>query len=252
MVDLVNGPEMGPREVKIGSGRVKTGIPGLDEITNGGIPEGHTVLISGTAGTGKTILCSQYLYQGVTRYKEPGVYLSFEESTESIKRNALNFGMDFAALEASKKFRFVTYDPYHIDDIGTHLESTIREIGAKRVAIDSISALNFYMREGTNFRRVLLNISNALKKMKCTTFLISEIVAGTQGLSRNGLEEFIADAALVLYYNRIDSSFSRAIQVWKMRGTSHSESLHPYKITKEGINIYSSEEAFVDMKHRLG
>lgn len=232
--------------------RVKTGIPGLDEITNGGIPQGHTVLVSGTAGTGKTILCSQYLYQGATKYKEPGVYLSFEESTDSIKKNALNFGMDFAAIEKSGVFKFVSYDPYHIDDIGTHLESKIRDINAKRVAIDSISALNFYLREDMNFRRTLMNVANALKKLKCTTFLVSEIVAGNQGLSRNGLAEFVADAAVVLYYNRIDASFSRAIQVWKMRGTSHSERLHPYKITNKGINIYSSEEAFVDMKHRLG
>ena len=122
------------------------------------------------------------------------------------------------------------------------------EVGAKRVAIDSVSALNFYLREDTNFRKTLLNVSDALKKLKTTSFLISEIVAGNQGLSRSGLEEFVADGALVLYYNRKDASFSRAIQVWKMRGTSHSERVHPYKITKNGVNIYSSEEAFIDNK----
>ncbi len=229
--------------------RIKTGIPGLDDIMNGGIPQGHTVLVSGTAGTGKTILSSQYLYMGATTYKEPAVYLSFEESPESIKKNALNFGMDFGPLEKSGIFSFVKYDPYHVDDIGTHLEGKIRETGAKRVVIDSVSALNFYLREDTNFRRMLFSISSILQKLKCTTLVISEILPESPGLSRNGVAEFVTDAAIVLYYKRVDSAFSRAIQVWKMRGSSHSERLHPYKITDKGIVVFPKEEAFIDVKH---
>jgi KaiC/GvpD/RAD55 family RecA-like ATPase len=229
--------------------RVKTGVPGLDEIMNGGIPQGQTVLISGTAGTGKTILCSQYVYKGATQHKEPSVYLSFEESPESIKKNALGFGMDFAPLEKSGIFAFVKYDPYHVDDIATHLESRIREIGAKRVVIDSVSALSFYMREGENFRRMLFTISSVLNKLGCTSFLVSEVLPESAGLSRSGISEFIADSAIVLYYKRVDSAFSRAIQVWKMRGSSHSERLHPYKITNTGIVVYPKEEAFIDVKH---
>ncbi len=229
--------------------RVKTGVPGLDEIMNGGIPRGHTVLISGTAGTGKTIISSQYLYMGTAKFKEPSVYLSFEESPESIKKNSLNFGMDFTPLEKSGTFSFVKYDPYHVDDISTHLESRIRELDAKRVVVDSVSALSFYMREGENFRRMIFNISDVLNKLGCTTFLISEVQPENAGLSRSGVSEFVADSAIVLYYRRVDSAFSRAIQVWKMRGSSHSERLHPYKITDKGIVVYPKEEAFIDVKH---
>jgi KaiC/GvpD/RAD55 family RecA-like ATPase len=229
--------------------RVNTGVPGLDEIMNGGIPQGQTVLVSGTAGTGKTILSCQYLYMGVSKYKEPSVYLSFEESPESIKKNALNFGMDFAPLEKSGTFSFVKYDPYHVDDISTHLESRIREVGAKRVVIDSISALSFYMREGENFRRMLFTLSSILNKLGCTSFLVSEVLPETSALSRSGVSEFVSDTAIVLYYRRVDSAFSRAIQVWKMRGSSHSERLHPYKITKTGIVVYPKEDAFIDVKH---
>jgi KaiC/GvpD/RAD55 family RecA-like ATPase len=229
--------------------RVKTGIPGLDEIMNGGIPSGQTVLISGTAGTGKTIISSQYLYMGASQFKEPSVYLSFEESPESIKKNALNFGMDFTPLEKSGAFSFVKYDPYHVDDITTHLESRIREVDAKRVVIDSVSALSFYMREGENFRRMLFSLSSVLKKLGCTTFLVSEVLPGDTALSRSGVSEFVADSAVVLYYRRVDAAFSRAIQVWKMRGSSHSERLHPYKITDKGITVYPKEEAFIDVKH---
>jgi len=228
--------------------RVKTGVLGLDDIMNGGIPQGHTVLISGTAGTGKTILSSQFVYKGASVYKEPSVYLSFEERPASIKKNMLNFGMDFAPLEKSGIFSFVKYDAYHVDDIPTYLEGKIREIGAKRVVLDSVSALNFYLREDTNFRRILFNISSILQKLKCTTFLVSEVLPGTTGLSRNGVAEFVADSAIVMYYSRIDATFSRAIQVWKMRGSSHSESLHPYKITDHGIVVFPKEEAFINVK----
>ncbi len=228
--------------------RLKTGIPGLDEIMNGGIPRGQTVLISGTSGTGKTILSSQYLYEGVKNFNEPSVYLSFEERPESIKKNMLNFGMDFGPLEKSGKFAFVKYDPYHVDDIATNLEGKIRDIGAKRVVIDSVSALSFYLREDDNFRRLLFAISNILQNLECTTFMISEVQPETLGLSRSGVAEFVADAAVVLYYRRVDSTFSRAIQVWKMRGSSHSERLHPYKITEKGVTVFPKEEAFIDVK----
>ena len=226
--------------------RIKTGVPGLDEIMHGGIPQGQTVLLSGTAGTGKTILASQFVYMGAKKYKEPGVYLSFEESPESIKKNAMNFGWDFGPLEKEGTFSFVKYDPYHVDDIVNHLEGKIREISAKRVVVDSISALSFYLREDVNFRRMLFNLSGVLGKLECTSLLLSEIVPGTQGLSRHGLAEFVSDAAVILYYNWVDSSFVRAVQVWKMRGTGHSERLHPYKITEKGMVIYPDEEAFFD------
>jgi KaiC/GvpD/RAD55 family RecA-like ATPase len=228
--------------------RVKTGIPGLDKIMHGGIPEGHTVLLSGTAGTGKTILASQFVYMGAKKYKEPCVYLSFEETPDSIKRNAINFGWDFGPLEKDEVFSFLKYDPYHVDEIVNHLEGKIREISAKRVVVDSISALSFYLREDTNFRRMLFHLSSMLEKLNCTAVLVSEIVPGSLGLSRHGLAEFVSDSAVVLYYNWVDTAFVRAIQVWKMRGSSHSERLHPYKITESGITVYAEEEAFIGRK----
>jgi KaiC/GvpD/RAD55 family RecA-like ATPase len=228
--------------------RIKTGIKGLDEIMHGGIPASSNVLVSGTAGAGKTIMASQFVYYGVKQYKEPSIYLSFEEPIESIRKNNLNFGWDFKTLEQSGKLSFVKYDPYHIDEIPTSLESRIREINAKRVVIDTISALSFYDREEADYRRLVLNISSVLKKLGCTTMLLSEVVPGSLGLSRNGIVEFISDSVIVLYYKRVNSSFARAVQIWKMRGTDHSEKLHPYKITNHGIEVYPKEEAFIDVK----
>ncbi len=223
--------------------RVKTGIPGLDEITHGGIPAGETVLVSGTAGTGKTILASQYVYMGAKKYKEPSVYLSLEETPDSIRQNALNFGWDFGPLEKKESISFVKYDPYHVDDVINNLEGKIREISARRVVIDTISALGLYMREESDYRRMLFNLSQILEKVKCTTLILSETVPGSQNISRHGVAEFVADGIIVLYYSRVKSSFSRAIQIWKMRGTGHSEKLHPYKITDKGFELDPKGEA---------
>ncbi len=228
--------------------RVKTAIPGLDEIMHGGVPSGSRLLLTGTTGSGKTILATQFAYMGAKNYKEPAVYLSFEETPYSIRRNALNFGWDFGPLEKAETFCFAKYDPYHVDDVPNILEGKIREIGAKRAVIDSVSSLGFFVRDDGDFRRLVLNISRVLEKLECTSMLISEVVPGSPGISRNGVEEFIVDGVIVLYYKRVDSSFSRAIQVWKMRGSDHSEKLHPYKISSTGIEVYPKEEALMGMK----
>ena len=228
--------------------RLKTGVLGLDELMHGGIPENQTVLVTGTAGSGKTLLAMQFDYTGVKKYQQPTVYLSFEETIESIRNNAMNFGWDFKPLEKDGKFSFIKYDPYHVEDFLTTLEAKIREIGAKRVVIDSVSALSFFVREKSEYRRMVFHLSQILQRLQCTSILLSEIVPGMPGLSRNGVEEFIADAVVVLYYRRINSTFSRAIQVWKMRGTKHSEKLHPYKITDKGMEVFHKEEALMESK----
>jgi KaiC/GvpD/RAD55 family RecA-like ATPase len=225
--------------------RVRTGVPGLDEIMNGGIPQNQVVLITGTAGTGKTILCSQYIWTGITKYKENGVYLSFEEPEEVITEHVKAFGWDFGKLEKEGKFAFIRYDPYNIEDVLNVLESTIRGINAKRVVIDSIAALALYVRDRAELRRMIFNMSIMLRKLHCTPLIVSEIVYGESGLSRYGVEEFVADALVVLYYERLQSTFLRAIQIWKLRGSTHSEKLHPYAITDKGIVVYPEQEAFM-------
>ena len=225
--------------------RVKTGIPGLDELLNGGIPKTHLALVTGTSGTGKTIFCCQFIKEGVERYNENAVYLSFEEPIEAIKENVKGFGWDFDKLEKSGKFAFIRYDPFHIEDVFNILESKVREIKASRVVVDSISAIGLHVKDSTELRRMIFNLSMILRKLGCTALLVSEMVPGSKGISRYGVEEFVADAVIVLYYERIQSSFTRALQVWKVRGSAHSQKLHPYKIDNNGITVYSKEEAFI-------
>ncbi|MCD6591336.1 MAG: AAA family ATPase [Candidatus Aenigmarchaeota archaeon] len=225
--------------------RIKTGIIGLDEIMNGGIPKGQLVLLSGTCGTGKTTLCAQYIYNGLSKFNENGIYLSFEESPESIKNNVKQFGWDFERFEKEGRFKFIKYDPYHVEEVFDILESTVREINAQRIAIDSISALGLYVRDKAELRRMIFNLSNILRRLGCTAILVSEIVPGTTGISRYGVEEFVTDSVIVLYYERNEVSFVRAIQIWKVSGSDHSQKLHPYKITNKGIVVLPHEEAFM-------
>jgi KaiC/GvpD/RAD55 family RecA-like ATPase len=225
--------------------RIKSGIQGLDELMNGGFPKTQLILLTGTSGTGKTAFCTQFIYSGVKKFNENGVYLTLEEPINSIKENAKNFGWDFEALEKSKKFAFIRYDPFHIEEVFNILESTVRQIKATRVVVDSVSAIGLHIKDKTELRRMIFNLSLILRKLNCTALISSEIVPGSKGISRYGVEEFVSDSVIVLYYERLQSTFSRALQVWKVRGSAHSEKLHPYKIDENGITVYPKEEAFI-------
>ncbi len=223
--------------------RVATGIPGFDDMIAGGLPKNSLTLLTGTCGTGKTTFCAEFLYNGATRFGEKGVYISFEESPELVKSDMSLFGMNFDALEAERKVVFVKYDPYHIEDIFDIIESNVRLTGATRVCIDSISALGLYVRDIPELRRMIFNLGITLRKLNCTSVITSEIPPGASGISRFGVEEFIADSVIVLYYFKSESTFTRAITVWKMRATDHSKKIHPYQIGESGIVAFPQEEA---------
>ncbi|MBI1971729.1 MAG: hypothetical protein HYS53_00350 [Candidatus Aenigmarchaeota archaeon] len=223
--------------------RAATGIDGLDEMVAGGLPKNSLTLLTGTCGTGKTTFCAQFLYNGATRFGEKGVYISFEENPEIVKSDMKLFGMDFDTLEAERKVVFIKYDPYHIEDIFDIIESNVRLTGATRVCIDSISALGLYVRDIPELRRMIFNLGMTLRKLNCTSIITSEIPPGASGISRFGVEEFISDSVIVLYYFKSETTFTRAITIWKMRATNHSKKIHPYEIGERGVVTYPQEEA---------
>lgn len=225
--------------------RIKTGIPGIDELMDGGLIPNTLTLLTGTAGTGKTIMSSQFIYTGAKQFNQPGVYVTFEQPVESIKYSCLNFGWDFDPLEKKGEVIFVRYDPFHVEDIYELIETSIKKINAERVVIDSISALGLYVKEASEIRRMIFNIAFLLRKLNCTSILISEILPKQEALSRFGVEEFVTDGVIVLYYTRTGSQFSRAITIWKMRSSKHSSKLHPYRITEKGVIIYPKEGATI-------
>ena len=210
--------------------RVKTGIPALDIVLGGGLIPKSLNLLTGTTGTGKTTTSCQFIYNGLSQFDEPAVYVSFEEPVENIKKNCKKFGWDFDEYEKQDKVVFVRYDPYHVEDIYELIETNIKRINAKRVIIDSISALGLYIKEPSDIRKTIFNIAFMLRKLDCTTLLLSEIPPMKEVLSRFGVEEFVSDSVIVLYYDRKGSQFSRYLTVWKMRGSAHSNKLHPLSL----------------------
>ncbi len=240
--------------------RVPTGIPGLDEIIQGGFPQGSTILVSGGAGTGKTIFALQYIYAGAALYNEPGVFITFEETPKNILWNLQNFGWDYASLSKQKLMKIyrVTIDSpqkfaqtweQQIDGI----INMVKEMGAQRVALDSITALGMMIaekvvdHEGTELwmgnalavRSMIKELSDRLKELDVTSIF----TAGTKEdkkteFSSFGVEEFIVDGVIRLYY----IPPRRALFVRKMRGTEHSHRVHPMTISNKGIEIHSHDE----------
>lgn len=247
--------------------RISTGVGGLDELIGGGIPQGWGVLLTGSTGTGKTILAIQFLYNGYNDYNEPGVFVSLEEDTQDIFRVMQSFGWDLETLHKDKKLVMVNAVPkrssdkteyvikvplfsqtFSFESIGVLLEEKIAEINAKRVVIDGLSALVLQYQNEFIIRQGLLDLTNILHSSGCTTIYTSEIPEGTLGLSRFGIEEFITHGVIVLYYVREGGKRIRAIEIRKMRGTKHDQSLHPYEITEKGIVVFPEEIAFIGNK----
>lgn len=221
---------------------VKLNIPGLDKLIERGVPEGELILLSGTCGTGKTIFGLEYLY----RAKEPGIFVTFEEHIQELKNQALSFGWDFEKLEKEDKVRMIKYDPFRLGDIFELIENNIKEMKARRVVIDSVSAFSMYIRAEHEVRRTVLDIYNILKKNLCTSILLSETIPGTERLSRFGVEEFVTDGVIVLRKVYQSDMFRTALNIWKLRGTNHSTRFHFYEITSKGFVVYPDKVVDMD------
>lgn len=223
--------------------RVKTGVPGLDDILGGGFIDEDIVLLTGTTGTGKTVMASQFLYRGLTTHDESAVFISFEERSQDIKRNMANFGWDFSEYVDEGKMSFVKYDPFHVEDLYSMIENRVRDIDADRVVLDSITGLGLNIEDPSYLRAAIFNLGSILKKLGCTTILTSEAPSDNHMvLSQYGVEEYVADDVIVLYYVPVDTEFRRAITVWKMRGSDHSNKIHPFEISSDGAKVYPHEE----------
>jgi len=234
--------------------RVATGIPGLDELLHGGIPKRNVVLLSGGPGTGKSIFGQQYLYNGLVK-GEPGVLVVLEEHPVQVRINMSQFGWDprpfeeegiFAIVdaftagigEAAKRERYVVRDP---DDLPTLLEvlrDAIRDVGAIRAVIDSVSTL--YITKPALARGTMMQLKKVLSGLGCTSILVSQVSVTERGFGGPGVEH-AADGIIRLDLDEIDGELRRSILIWKMRGTSHSMRRHPFDITDKGIVVRPRE-----------
>lgn len=224
---------------------IKTGIPGLDGILGGGIPRGHTILLSGSCGTGKTILCEEFLFNGA-KEGEPGVYIALSEPKEKILKNVDNFKFFDQSLMDNKMVQFVdiTTDArlkglelQNVPGVISLMRNVIEENNAKRVVLDSITHLAEALGGEEKIRDFIFELGLQLSYIDTTMVLISEIPPQKFIYSVFGVEEFIADGVILLTEFERKGDLIRALQVIKMRGVDHSRSKHILKITEEGVNL---------------
>lgn len=217
--------------------RVETGVKGFDKLIEGGIPERSLTLLSGVTGTGKSIFGMNFPVHGIKK-GENGVYVSLQESIEETMEE-MNFFWPIRGLVKDKKLSIVQPELYNFDALLATIEDSIDEVKAKRLVVDSISIIAMYFEEPFRIRKSLLTLANLVKNLGCTTIAISQV---TKGISLYGVEEFVSDGVIKMYYLRTHSSFTRALTIRKMRTTNHSMNIHPVEIREpEGIVVYPTK-----------
>jgi len=230
-------------------GRVKTGIGGLDEMLQGGLPENHIVLVMGSFGTGKTTLGLQFLIEGL-RNNEPCIFISLEEDKDSIARNASSFGWDLSEALEKKKLGLFKLEPSDakttITRIKSELPKFVKSFGAKRVVLDSVSLLNMMFSDENDRRSNLFNLCQLLRSTGATTLLTAEVKDDNPRSSRDGLAEYTADGVLLLQSdeNKEGGEVQLTVRILKMRRTAHSRRVKPYSITDKGIVVHAGADVF--------
>ena len=262
--------------------RIPSGIPGFDQIVGGGLIRDRVYLLAGPAGAGKTIFSTQFLYNGISKYNENGIYVVLEETPQQLRENVYNsFGWNIQTYEdngnivvldaissrlgLSSSERFVVPRPFTLESLLYEIQNAIQTVNARRVVIDSLDAMSLELTQ-VDLRSLIQRLTMILKSFGCTTLLVSgQAETGNQG--RKSVEEYVVDGMIRLHHNLEESvsgettleqnalegnsleedSFSmkvrsRKIEIPKMRGTSHSQYQHPFLINENGIEIKSEPE----------
>ena len=240
--------------------RMKTGIKGLDELLHGGIPKGAVILISGSPGSGKSILSMQILINGC-KMGEKCLYVSFEQPYEDIVKQAKAFGWNVDGFIKKGLLKILSFDFVREGyELYNKMLSEIKSGGYNRVVIDSLTALEnhpallfeaerldvrvtqkkvkFLEHENWLKRAIITHLINMLKTNKSlTAFLITEIQEGSNQLSSDGISEFLCDGVIVMHYLSIGAEENRVLEIRKMRFTDHKKGLYNFSITFEGVTV---------------
>lgn len=234
--------------------RVPSGVRGLDAKIEGGFFNGSVNLVVGKTGTGKSAFCSAFLYEGAQK-KEPGFYVTTEQREEDIKADMeAMFGWDLQSLENRKLLRFLSLKPQfpsgsldpertrklirlYALDVSDKIEQGIRQLRAKRVAIDSVSIIEMFIKDHYLSRIVLVHLVEKLKALGVTAVLAGTVSETSEGLSGGGIIEYIVDSVIKLDFVPVAEEFKRTLTIRKMRRTDHSVLIHPFAIAKDGLRL---------------
>jgi KaiC/GvpD/RAD55 family RecA-like ATPase len=225
--------------------RVSSGIPGLDELIEGGFVRNSVNLVAGMAGTCKTTFGCQFIWEGLKK-GEKGLYVTLEQSEKDIRRDMLRFGMDFSPYIEKGECKFVEITPGDVDELKASIINEVGRLGkVDRFVLDSLSlaAMGWKERpeEVFKLRTKVFSLLKTLKNLNLTSIVIAEIPSGEQSLGRLGFEEFIVDSVILLKVLPVDIPM-RTLQIIKMRGTKHDMRVHPFEVTPEGIVIQKTKK----------
>jgi circadian clock protein KaiC len=222
-----------------------TGIQGFDEITGGGLPTGRPTLICGGAGCGKTLFGMEFLVRGATKFNEPGVFMSFEETSEELIKNVASLGFDLENLIKNKKIALdhVHVERSEIEETGEYdleglfirLNYAIDSIGAKRVVLDTIESLFAGLPNQLILRAELRRLFHWLKEKGVTSIITGE--RGDETLTRQGLEENVSDCVIMLDHRVTAQTSTRRLRVVKYRGSMHGTNEYPFLIDEDGFSV---------------
>lgn len=218
----------------------------------GGYPEGRTILLSGRCGTGKTIMCFHFIQESV-KHNEKCVFITFEQSKAKVTEDALAVGIDLDYMEEKGSLKIVGGMIAHVkyfkektrataDDLINEIKEIIQEVGATRVVVDSINLFSLLFDTLGDKRVALAGLVYTLEQLGCTSLLTSEIPEGTRKLGSHGFEDFVVDGVINLDRVYFGSSYERVINIVKMRGAKHSQSLRSYIIDRRGMTVYPDHE----------
>lgn len=225
--------------------KAPTGIPGLDEITHGGLPSGRPTLVCGGPGSGKTLLGISFLVNGAIHHDEPGVLMSFEENAEELAEDVGSLGFDLALLVDQKRLvidhvhversEIEETGEYDLEGLFVRLDLAVSSVGAKRVVLDTIESLFAGLQNETILRAELRRLFRWLRDRDLTVVITGE--KGERTLTRHGLEEYVSDAVIHLDHRVDDQISTRRIRVVKYRGSHHGTNEYPFLIDQDGLSV---------------
>ena len=240
---------------------VSTGIPGVDKIlAEKGIPKGHTILVSGGPGSGKTTFAIEFLYAGATQHNEAGVYVTLDEEPGDIRKNMLKYGWDLKRLEDEKKLVFINVSPVRVTPSETGLiqigmkefrliklleaiKRGVKEVNAKRVVVDPITIFTLQYPNEVERIYAMRDLLRDLRQTGCTNLMISEL-RGTGWEREHQFEEYLTQGVILLRTFLKGSRLVRVFQAEKMRGLAIDNQPRPYEITAKGIEVYPSATVY--------
>ena len=229
--------------------KIPTGILGFDDVLEGGLPEGRALLITGATGTGKTVFAAEFLYRGIMKYKQNGVFVTFEEHASDIIKNVRGFGWDFDMLIKQEKLAFVDASPditptqesgkYDLTGLVERIKYAIGKVKAKRVTIDALSMLFSKFKNKDTVRRAIYRMCDELKRLGVTSVITAERTGGDRyAITRYGVEEYVVDGVVELSLEPGQQKFLRKMFIKKLRGVGYRSGLVEFDITQEGLEVY--------------